>query len=165
LTPQHINQAPETSLNSDKIRLQSISLNEFIQSPLSIQAQYHYVNGLCRSLTDVPVNCPSVSDDLRSWRKDIDIHVPQKLFEAARDQLKLFDYIAFQDDLEGSIDGIFSLLNISCPEVPRLNNKEGKLAQIKRLGREVPPIDIDVIKSFQEADYLLYEYAKKLITE
>ena len=171
LTPEDIDSTrlsgPDNPVNNsavikDKVRVQQMPLQEFIQSPLSKAAQYHYINGICRSLTDVPVNCSSVSADLRQWRQKLDINNPQELFEAAKEALKAFDYIAFQDNLDNHIKNIFSLLGLPVPAVPRLNNKEGKLQQIKKLGREVPEINKEIVESHQEADVWLYNYAKEL---
>jgi len=141
------NLSQNKSLMKDKFSIREMALHEFIQSPLSLSASGNYINGMCKSLINVSP---------KRYNED-----PHELFVAAKKSLKMFDYIALQDNLDGHVKNIFSLLELPTPAVLRLNNREGKLEQIKRLGREAPPIDEDIVKSFQEADYLLYNYAQK----
>lgn len=109
-------------------------------------------NGMCKSLIRHKFNLKQMYG----------LSVESILSEAI-DVINEFEYVGRTETLDNDVKIIFKHLEIPVPTIPTLNGRGDKYHRIKKLGREIFPVDRSVISQFNQADIKLYDYATKYI--
>lgn len=83
-----------------------------------------------------------------------------ELYELATQVLDDFDYVGFTEDMDRSMQQIYSLIGMPVPEILKLNQRDDKLRRIKELNRTVFDVDREVVEKYNMADFMLYNEFK-----
>lgn len=145
-TPLHelINMNIEVDdLPADMYDENEIEIVHKVSPYVRMKANMH--NGMCKSLIR-HMYSPSVVDELPD---DV-------LYELAVSVLDTFDYIGFTEEMDNSVQQIYSLIGLPVPEILKLNHREDKFRRIKEQGREIFDISRDFVADHNRADYMLY---------
>lgn len=106
-------------------------------------------NGMCKSLIR-HIKGPNAVDTLSV----------NELYEMAVSVLDTFDYVGFTEEMDNSVQRIYSLIGLPVPEMLNLNQRDDKIRRIKELGRDVFDVDRSVVEKHNMADLMLYNEYK-----